>query len=115
MSPERYAETNLEICYEKINGHFERLRAWAMSLAETKTLASSFLQSKVFEDAFVHGINPDGSVCWPRSTTVECLREAEAACQVDGWTFLNLAIAFILKRNRDQVSAATDATLGANS
>ena len=30
-----------------------------MSLAETKALALSFLQSKVFEDAFVHGINPE--------------------------------------------------------
>lgn len=97
------ATTHLESCYEKIDGHFERLKGWATSLAETQTLASSFLQSKAFEDAFVHGINPEGTVCWPRSTIVECLRGAETACQVDGWTSLDAAIAFIMKENRDQV------------
>lgn len=80
-----------------------RLKDWATTLAETRALASSFLQSKSFEDMVLHGINPDGSVCWPRSTIVECLREAETACQVDGWTSLDAAIGFISKENRNQV------------
>jgi hypothetical protein len=91
----RAATTHLESCYEKIDGHCQILRAWATGFAESQTLASSFLQSKVFEDEFVHGINPDGSVCWRQSTIVECLREAETACQVDGWTSLDEAIAYI--------------------
>lgn len=99
----RAAVTHLDACYEKIDGHFERLKDWAMSLAETQALASSFLQSKSFEDMFVHGINPDGSVCWARSTIVECLHQAETACQVDGWTSLDAAIEFISKENRDQI------------
>ncbi|MBZ2208579.1 OST-HTH/LOTUS domain-containing protein [Massilia soli] len=99
----RAAVTHLDTCYERIDGHFVRLRDWATTLAETQALASSFLQSKVFEDAFVHGINPDGSVCWPQSTIVECLREAESSCQVDGWTSLDAAIRFISKENRDQI------------
>ena len=97
------AATHLDACYEQIDAHFERLKDWARSLAETQALASSFLQSKSFEDMFVHGINPDGSVCWARSTIVECLHKAETACQVGGWTSLDTAIEFILKENRDQV------------
>ena len=97
------AATHLDACYEQIDVHFERLKDWARSLAETQALASSFLQSKSFEDMFVHGINPDGSVCWARSTIVECLHKAETACQVGGWTSLDTAIEFISKENRDQV------------
>ena len=97
------AATHLDACYEQIDVHFERLKDWARSLAETQALASSFLQSKFFEDMFVHGINPDGSVFWPQSTIVECLREAEAACQVGDWTSLDAAIEFISKENRDQI------------
>ena len=99
----RAAVTHLNTCYEQIDGHFERLKDWATTLAETQALASSFLQSKTFEDMFVHGINPDGSVCWQRSTIVECLHGAETACQVNGWTSLDAAIRFISKENRDQV------------
>lgn len=99
----RAAVTHLDTCYEKIEGHFNRMKDWATTLAETQALASSFLQSKTFEDMFVHGINPDGSVCWPQSTIVGCLREAETTCQVDGWTSLDAAIGFISKEKRDQI------------
>lgn len=99
----RAASLYLESCYERIDGHCQRLKTWATSLGASQALMSSFLQSKDFEDAFVHGINPDGTVCWPRSSIVECLREAETACQVDGWTSLDSAITFMLKENRDQM------------
>jgi hypothetical protein len=99
----RAAIAHLETCYEQIDEHCVRLKAWAMSLTASQELASSYWQAKVFEDAFVHGINPDGSVCWPRSTIVECLREAEMARKEDGWTSLDAAITFMLKENRDQV------------
>jgi hypothetical protein len=99
----RAATTHLESCYVQIDGHCERLKGWAMDVAESQALASSYLQSIAFEDAFVHGINLDGSVCWARSTIVECLREAETACQVGGWTSLDAAIDFISKENRDQI------------
>ena len=99
----RAAVTHLDTCYEQIDGHFEGLKDWATSLAETRALMSSYVQSKSFEDMVLHGMNPDGSVCWPRSTIIECLREAETACQVDGWTSLDAAIRFISKENRDQI------------
>jgi hypothetical protein len=99
----RAATNHLESCYDQIDEHLQRLKSWETGVAESQALASSFLQSNAFEDAFVHSINPDGSVCWPRSTIVECLREAETACQVDGWTSLDAALAFISKENRDQI------------
>lgn len=99
----RAASVHLDDCYEKIDGHCGLLNSWATSLTECQALHSSYLQSKSFEDMFVHGINPDGSVCWPQSTIVERLREAETACQVDGWTSLDAAIGFISKENRDHV------------
>jgi hypothetical protein len=99
----RAASSHLDSCYQRIDSHCQLLKAWASSLGESKARVSSLVQSKAFEDAFVHGINPDGSVCWPRSTIVKCLREAETACQVDGWTSLDSAITFILKENRDQM------------
>lgn len=97
------ATTHLESCYEKIDGQCQLLKSWAMGFAEAQAQASSFLQSKTFEESFLHGINADGTVSWARSTIVECLREAETACQVDGWTSLDAALAFISKENRDQM------------
>lgn len=99
----RAAIAHLESSYQKIDAHCQVLKTWANGIAETQALASSFMQSKSFEDMFVHGINPDGSVCWPRTTIVECLRDAERACQIDGWTSLDAAIEFISNVNRDQI------------
>lgn len=97
------ASSHLDSCYEQIDGHCRHLTTWATSLAESQALASSFLASKTFENAFVHGISPDGSVCWPLTTIVECLRRAETACQVDGWTPLDAAIRLISKEHQDQI------------
>ncbi len=96
------ASNYLDDCYNKIDGHWEDLNGWINSLAQTQALASEFFHSKSFEDAVLHGINPDGTVCWGRSTIVECLRNAEEACKIDGWTSLDAAIEFISKANRDQ-------------
>lgn len=98
----RAASLHLDRCYERIDSHCQSLKTWASSLAESQELASSYMQSKAFEDMFLHGINPDGSVCWPRSSIVECLRNAEAACQAEGWTPLEAAIKFIAKEHRGQ-------------
>lgn len=101
----RDASVYLDSCYQQIDDHCQLLRNWATTLVQSQALASSNLQSKSFEDMLVHGINPDGSVCWARSTIVECLRNAETVCKVGGWTSLDAAIEFISKVNRDQVPA----------
>ncbi|WP_156116537.1 OST-HTH/LOTUS domain-containing protein [Massilia sp. 9096] len=98
----RAASSHLDSCYQRIDGHCQLLKTWASNLGEFRTRVSSLVQSKAFEDAFVHGANPDGSVCWTRSSIVECLRNAEAAYQTDGWTPLDAAITFISKEHRDQ-------------
>lgn len=92
----------LECCYEEIDGHCQQLKSWATGLAEVKALTAAYMESKAFEDAFLHGINPDGSVHWQWSTIVECLREAETFCEVNGWTSLDAAIAFISRTSQGQ-------------
>lgn len=98
----RAADAHLDACFEQIDGHFQDLTGWAKSMENARALSASFMQSQQFEDAFVHGIGPDGTVHWPISTIVECLRNAEQACVVDGWTLLNTAIAHIQRSHPDQ-------------
>ena len=96
------ATRHLEDCYQKIDEHLGQLKEWADGHVRGQALASSFMQSTEFENAFIDGINPDGTVCWERSTIVECLKDAESACSVNGWTSLDAAINFIMRENRDQ-------------
>jgi hypothetical protein len=96
------ATSHLQDCYQTIDNHLGQLKEWADGQAKVQKLAASFMESKVFEYAFLHRISPDGTVFWPGSTIVECLREAENACSVHGWTALDIAIAFIMREHRDQ-------------
>jgi len=97
------ASMHLDSCYERIDGYYQRLKGWATSIDEAHAKMSLFVQSKTFENAIVHGINPDGTVCWERSSIVESLRAAEMSCGIEGWTPLDAAIGLICKRDRDQV------------
>ncbi len=101
----RAADAHLEACFEQIDGHLQDLTAWSESLKQACALMQSNMQSQQFEDAFVHGIDPDGTVHWPISTVVECLRNAEQVCATDGWTLLDSAIAFIRIDHPDQAPA----------
>lgn len=94
---------HLESCDARIDVHYRRLHAWAAALARCQARAASFIESQQFEDAFVHGIHPDGTVDWPGSAIVASLREAEAACHGEGWTSLDAAIRFMAQESRDQV------------
>jgi hypothetical protein len=98
----RAAEAYLDICFEQVDGHFLTLMGWIKSMENARALAASIMQSPQFEDAIVHGIWPDGSVHWASSTIAECLRNAEQACAVDGWTLLNSAIEHIRHSDPDQ-------------
>lgn len=101
----RAAEAHLDACFEQVDSHFQDLGAWHASLAQALAMMMSARQSPQFEDAFVHGIDPDGTVHWPISTVVECLRNAEQVCAIDGWTLLDSAIAFIRLDHLDQAPA----------
>lgn len=96
------ATRHLQDCYQKIDDHLGQLKEWSDGQANVRQLAASFMQSTEFENAFVHGINPDGTVCWERSTIVECLRDAENACSVKGWASVDAAINFVMREHRDQ-------------
>ena len=96
------ASRYLDECCQTIDGHLGQLKEWTDERIKAQKLLLSLWQSKEFENAFVHGISPDGTVNWPQSTIVECLRDAEKSCGVDGWTSLNTAITFIMREHRDQ-------------
>lgn len=101
----RAASSHLDSCYEQIDAYCRTLNAWVKGMSNCQAQLSTLLQSKAFDDACVHGMNPDGSGCWPMSSVVECLREAEKACHVDGWVSLDAAVKFIAQERRDQVPA----------
>ena len=101
----RGADAHLDACFGQIGSHLQDITAWAASQEQARAMTVSFIQSQQFEDAFAHGIGPDGAVHWPISTIVECLRDAEQACAVDGWTLLDSAITFIRGTHADHTPA----------
>lgn len=64
----RAASRHLDSCYEQIDAHCCTLNAWVNGMSNCQEQLSTFLQSKAFDDACVHGMNPDSSVCWPMSS-----------------------------------------------
>lgn len=99
------ASMQLDSCYERIDEYYQRLKGWETSIYEALAKMSLFVQSKTFENAIVHGINQNGTVCWERSSIVESLRAVEMSCGIEGWTPLDAAIGLICKRDRDQAPA----------
>ncbi|MBL8507497.1 MAG: OST-HTH/LOTUS domain-containing protein [Chitinimonas sp.] len=98
----RDADAYLDSSYETIDGHYLTLRAWAQSMEEARASMASFMNTATFEDLLVNGIAPDGTVDWPASGAVCCLREAETRFVTDGWTLLNTATAWIRAQHPDQ-------------
>jgi len=93
----------LDACYATFNNHYLQLREWAVSMENARALAASIIKTQMFEDFFVSGINPDGTVDWPASGVVQALREAEVACAKDGWTLLDSAIAWLRINHSNQI------------
>lgn len=96
------AQRHLDESYEIIDGHYLTLHAWAKSIGKARAEMASFVQTPEFHDALVNGIWVDGSVHWPSSGVVACLREAERQLVCDGWTSLPDAIQWIAKTYPDQ-------------
>ena len=95
------ALTYLGTCQTTFESNFTQLSEWSASMLNTRALSASFMQSQVVQDLF-DGINPNGTVDWSSSAIVQVLREAEAACGLNGWTLLNTAIAWIGKQHAEQ-------------
>ena len=96
------ADTYLDASFKLIDGHALDLQGLAESMESAHALAATYMQTPEFKDAFVHGIQPDGTVDWSVSTIVERLREAEVALAIKGWTLLNAATEHIRRTHPDQ-------------
>ena len=99
----RAAETYLDGSYTSFDNHYLQLKEWATSMENARALSASFIKTQMFEDLFVNGINPDGTIDWPTCGVVEALREAEVACAKDSWTLLDSAIAWLRIDHSDQI------------
>lgn len=96
------ADAHLDASFETIDGHFLTLHGWARSMQEIWAQTASFTATTAFTDFLVNGIWPDGSVDWPTSKAVSCLREGESRFATNGWTKLNAATAWIREQHPDQ-------------
>lgn len=98
----RDASAYLDAAYLTIDSNYASLSAMAKGLQEAHALTASFFTSKAWEDFFVHGIAPEGTVDWPRTTVVALLQEVASTSSRDGWTNLADAIAFITANHGGQ-------------
>jgi hypothetical protein len=98
----RDADAYLDASYETIDGHYLTLRGWAQVMHEAQEAMASFMKTAAFEDLLVNGIAPDGTVDWPASGAVRCLRNAEGRFATEGWTLLNTATTWIRAQHPDQ-------------
>ena len=96
---------HLHASFDRIDKHFGELRQWAEHMRQTRALALGFMQSQVFEDMVVNGIDPDGSFDWPRTGIVSVLREAVRGSghAQDGWLRLDEAVTWMALHHPDQV------------
>jgi len=96
------ADAHLDASFETIDGHFLTLRGWAQTMQDAWANMASFVATPAYKDFVANGIWPDGSVNWPTSGAVSCLREAEAKFATNGWTTLNAATAWMREQHPDQ-------------
>lgn len=96
------ADVYLDASYQCIDGHYQTLLGWAQGMQEARKLMASFVSSDMFEDWLINGIAPDGTVHWPASGAVRCLRECETRLAINGWTRLNTATAWLRTQYPEQ-------------
>lgn len=87
------ANAYLDASMVKVDGHYDRLRHWALSMDEARRRMGAFLESPAGTDLLFDGIYPDGSVNWPNCGIVRCLHATAAEVAVDGWASLDRVIA----------------------
>jgi hypothetical protein len=96
------ARDALVAAYSRIDQHFEQLRSWAKKMADVRRVAREFMESDVYRNWLIHGIDPDGTVDWAAAGIVRALREAANELAVEGWTPVAAAGRWITERNPDQ-------------
>lgn len=96
------ADAYLDASYQRIDGHYQTLLGWAQNMQEVRKRVATYMNSDAFENLLLNGIAPDGTVHWPASGAVRCLREGEARFAIDGWTRLNSAITWLRTQYPEQ-------------
>ncbi len=92
----------LDASYQTIDGHYQTLLGWEQDMQEARKLMAAFVKTAAFQDYLLNGIAPDGTVHWPASGAVRCLREGEARLAINGWTRLNSAITWLRTQYPEQ-------------
>ena len=92
----------LQEAYQRIDTHFQELRAWLMTLHQGRVALASFVQSEVYLDLLINGINPDGSFEWRNTGIVRALREEVQALAGDDGVPLKTLQAQMLARHPTQ-------------
>lgn len=96
------AMAHLQELYMRIDAHYQALRAWIVGMENARQAAASFMQSEVFRDLLVNGINPDGSFEWRDTGIVLALREEVRALAGEDWVAFDIVKARMLERHADQ-------------
>lgn len=96
------AMAHLQELYMRIDTHHQALRAWMAGMENARQAAASFMQSEVFRDLLVNGINPDGSFEWRDTGIVLALREEVRALAGEDWVAFDIVKARMLERHADQ-------------
>jgi hypothetical protein len=92
----------LQDAYQRIDTRFRELRAWMLTMHKARETMAAFMQSKVFLDLLVNGINPDGSFEWADTGIVRALRNEVRTLAGDNWIELQTVKAQMLARHPDQ-------------
>lgn len=99
------AHVYLNECLSRINKHFFQMQSWINSFTKAQVVMSSFMQTEIYSNVLVNGIEPDGEVHWPIAGIVAALREAANKLEVNGWTNLREAVTWISENEPDQIPA----------
>lgn len=92
----------LQEAFQRIDIRYQELRAWLMAVHKGKEALASFMQSEVFLDLLINGINPDGSFEWRDTGIVRALREEVRALAGENWVAFDVVKAQMLARYPNQ-------------
>lgn len=97
------ASSELKTSYVLIDRHVGQLRAWTEGMERARCCMAEHVQSSAFQEFFLNGIDPDGTIHWPISGAVRMLREVHPELAEDGWAPVAAAGKAIHVRAPDQV------------
>ncbi len=101
----RGAQDALVIAESRIDQNLAKLREWAKRMNKAQQAMLDFFKSAEFEDWFINGIAPDGTVDWNAAGIVSDLQEAFVVMATEGWAPVVEAGKWIVERYPTQLPA----------